>query len=126
MKKPDNIVFNYQSNEYDAYKKPYATNFNSKKFKAVELKSFKSDVKHYFESRFIEIKGQYENLLKEFEWSQLIEKAKYNFNPIVGKKYYLYKGEKQNFLSLIKPIEWKKKCLGEFKLTTNNTWTKIK
>ena len=125
-KKPDNIIFDYKNNEYDAFKKPYPTSFSSKIFKPEKINSFKSDTQHYFHSKFFEIKEKYEALMEEVEWSFLIQNAKYSFNPIVGKKYYLYKGEKNNFLSLIKPNEWKEEFLGSFKLTTKNIWVKTK
>lgn len=125
-KKPDNIIFNYKEKEYDAFKKEYPTSFNSKNFKPEKIKNFNSDTQHYFKTKFNEIKISYESLMNEVEWSLLIGEAKYNFNPIVGRTYYLYQGEKNNFLSLVKPKEWKKKFLGKFKLTTNSSWQKIK
>ena len=35
MKKPDNIIYDDQLNEYSAYKKNYPTSFNSKNFELV-------------------------------------------------------------------------------------------
>ena len=124
-KKPDNIVYNYKNEEYDAFKKLYPTSFNSKNFAPEKINKFKSETQHYFKTKLLEIKNNYESLLEEIEWNEAINKAKYNFNPIVGKRYYLYKGEKSNFLSIIKPKEWNKELLGTYKLNSNNTWSKI-
>ena len=123
-KKADNVVYNYSSKEYDAFRKEYPTSFNSKTFRPEKIKDLKSDAQHYFTTRFFEIKEKYESLLKEIEWSNLIYKSKYNFTPIIGETYHLYKGNKNNFLSIIKPHEWEIECMGSYKLTSNNTWTK--
>ena len=125
-KKPDNIVYNYDSQVYDAFKKEYPTSFNSKTFKPEITKSLHSSAKNYFESKFYEIKEEYERLLKDIEYSNLLYNAKCNFTPVVGKTYYLYKGKESNFISLIAPNEWDYKFLGSYKLTTNNIWNKTK
>ena len=123
-KKEDSIVYNYSSHEYDAFRKEYPTSFNSKTFRPEKIKDLQSDAQHYFTTRFFEIKEQYESLLKDIECSNLINKSKYNFTPIVGEIYYLYKGNKNNFLSIIKPHEWEIEFIGSYKLTSNNTWIK--
>lgn len=125
MKKPDNIVYDVKNDVYDAFKKPYATSFTSKSFNKQKIKIFKSEAQNYFTTKFLEIKESYENLLEEIEWSTLIENAKYNFNPDIGKTYYLYKGEENNFLSIIHPKEWDTEHLGSYKLTSKNTWNKV-
>ena len=123
--KPDNIIYNYKNNEYDAFKKSYPTGFNSKNFSPDEIKKFKSETQHYFKSKLFEIKNDYEKLIKEIEWTETIHNSKYKFIPIVGKTYYLYKGKESNFLIIISPKEWKTETLGAYKLNSNNTWTKL-
>ena len=125
MKKPDNVVYDHKNEVYDAFRKPYATSFSSKSFNEEKLKNFKSDTQKYFKTKFIEIKETYDSLLQEIEWSTIIENANCNFNPDVGKTYYLYKGEQNNFLSIIKPKEWEAEHLGSYKLTSKRTWKKI-
>lgn len=126
MKKPDNIVFNYLNNEYDAYKKNYPTSFNSKDFKIEEIKDLKLESIPFFHQKFQEIKSNYEVLMKKLEWNQIIFNSKCNFNPIIGEKYHLYVDNDNNeFLSIINPQEWRMKYLGTFILKTNNTWEKV-
>ena len=125
MKKPDNVVFNSLTNEYDSYKKKYPTSFNSKNFSPEKLSDIKLESQPYFQKKLLEIKAKYNNLSKELEWNELIYKSKYNFNPVIGKLYYLYKSDKENFLSIINPNEWDFKCIGKFKLRSNNIWEKI-
>lgn len=124
-KKPDNVIYCNKTNEYDAFKKSYPTGFSSKNFSPDKIKKFKSETQHYFRSKLFEIKKDYESLVKEVEWTETIRKSKYNFIPIVGKTYYLYKGKESNFLSIISPKEWKTETLGAYKLNSNNTWTKL-
>ena len=125
MKKPDNIVYN--KNEYDAYKKNYPTSFNSKSFELEEIKDLNPISKNYFKTKYLEIENDYKNFLEEYRWNDLINKSKFNFNPLIGKEYYLYSNNNNStFLSLINPKEWKKPCIGVFKLDSNNIWKKIK
>tara|TARA_B100001142_G_scaffold224408_1_gene222539 strand:- start:9721 stop:10098 length:378 start_codon:yes stop_codon:yes gene_type:complete len=125
VKKPDNIVFNSLTNEYDAYKKEYPTSFNSKNFSAQILSKIELESQPYFKKKLLEIKAQYDLLTTEIEWNQLIYKSEYNFKPIIGETYYLYKNDKNNFLSIIHPNEWDLKCIGEFKLGSNSVWEKV-
>ena len=125
MKKPDNIVFNSVTKEYDSYKKEYPTSFNSKNFSAEKLSKIELESQPYFQKKLLEIKTSYDLLTTELKWNELIYKSKYNFKPIIGEIYYLYKNGEENFLSLIKPNEWNFKCIGKFKLKSNSIWQKI-
>lgn len=125
MKKPDNIVYNEKTQEYDSYKKSYPTSFSSKNFTIEKIDNLKTNSKPYFKKKYKEIKEQYECLLEELEWNNLILNSKYNFNPIIGKDYYLYETDSKTFLSLIRPNEWKYTCIGKFRLRSNNVWEKI-
>ena len=125
MKKPDNIVFNYKSEEYDAFKKEYPTSFSSKNFTPDKLRNVKLDAQPYFQKKFFELKEQYDRLSNELKWNEIIYNSNYKFKPIIGKPYYLYAGKDDNFLSLISPKEWKFKCIGKFRLKSNNIWEKI-
>ena len=123
--KPDNVIYNYKTKEYDAYKRSYPTSFNSKNFNLDKIEKFESETQHYFKSKLFEIKKDYDLLIKEVEWTETIHNSKYPFTPIVGKIYYLYKGKECNFLSIISPKEWNAIPLGKYKLNSNNTWTKL-
>ncbi|WP_431244410.1 DUF2452 domain-containing protein [Flavobacterium sp. P21] len=103
--KPDNVVF---SNEhgYNASLLPYGTSVGAPVIQAVDLAGWKnigiSKVNKEFESRFNELKVQYQNLIDEFQWNELLYNARFSFEPIVGEIYHLYKdADGFNFLSLI-------------------------
>ena len=86
MKKPDNIVFNSLTNEYDSYKKEYPTSFNSKNFSAEKLSKIELDSKPYFQKKLLEIKAKYDRLTTEIKWNELIYRSKYNFKLVYAAK----------------------------------------
>ena len=52
--------------------------------------------------------------------------AKFNFEPIIGEVYHLYKRENgETFLSIIAPEECNFHALGSFYLNADQIWEKI-
>ena len=114
MKKvvPDNVVFT-DDKGYNASLLSYPTNVGAPVIHIDNLVSWKSrgisNVNKQFESKFNELRVQYENLMKEFEYNELVYNANFSFEPVIGEIYHLYRGEDGiNFLSLISPSEWNK------------------
>lgn len=125
-KKPDNIVFSEETG-YNASLLPYSTNVGAPVIKMDDVVSWKSrgisNVNKEFENKFNEIKIQYLNLMKEYEWNELVYNAKFSFEPVIGEIYHLYIGEDGiYFLSLISPQEWNKEHIGTFKLNSDKKW----
>ena len=129
MKKkyPDNIVFNIDTAEFDASKKAYPTSVGAQKFEPIKVdKSDSIKANKYFESRLSELKDEYKKLVEEYNWTSLVYESTYSFQPLVGESYYLYQNKNKDlFLSLISPYEWKMEYLGTFKLMTNGKWEKM-
>ena len=129
MKKkyPDNIVYNYETQEFDANKKEYPTSVGAQKFETIKVdKSDSLKANKYFESRLNELKEEYKKLVEEYNWTSLVYESQYSFQPIVGEEYHLYERKDKNlFLSLIKPKEWNQPYIGTFKLLNNGKWEKI-
>lgn len=124
-KKPDNVVFNEDSESFDAKLKSYPTNVGAPSFKPVIVDNGSSiKASHYFKTKLDEIKSQYETLLEEYQDTTLVYESDYSFEPIVGQTYHLYESNDRRFLSLISPTEWDKKYLGSFLLTTDGKWEK--
>lgn len=89
-------------------------------------KSKSQSVIHYFDTRVAEIKKLYEEFLTEVHINDIIYSAKYNFVPIVGKVYHLYKSDNGYMLSMIEPERWSKyEFIGSFKLSSNDIWEQI-
>lgn len=125
-KKPDNIVFSEEEG-YNASLLPYATNVGAPVIKVDDIVSWKSrgvsNVNKQFENKFNELKIQYENLMREYEWNELVYNARFSFEPVIGEIYHLYIGDDGiNFLSLISPQEWNKEHIGTFKLNSDKKW----
>lgn len=122
MRKPDNVADNPGL-------LPYGSNIGAPSIKIDNVDGWKKSnvfkVNKELNTRFEELKNQYQKLIEEYEWNQLVYSAHYNFEPIIGEVYYLYSNQTKIFLSIIKPEEWNLECLGSFKLDSNNKWVKI-
>ena len=124
--KPDNIVYS-EDKGYNASLLPYSTNVGAPAIKIDDVVSWKSrgisNVNKEFENKFNELKIEYLNLMKEYEWNEIVYNAKFSFEPVIGEIYHLYCGDDGvNFLSLISPQEWNKEHIGTFKLNSNKKW----
>lgn len=128
-KKPDNIVYS-ETEGYNANILLYATSVGAPAIRMDDLVSWKSrgitNVNKELEIKFNELKAQYQSLVEEFEWNELVYSAKFSFEPVIGEVYHLYrKKEGINFLSLIAPNEWNKEHMGTFKLNSDKKWLHI-
>ena len=122
-KKPDSYVEN-------ASLLPYGSTIGAPAIKDSNIEHWKEprvlSINQHFENKFEEIKNEYEKLIEEYKWNELVYKAKFSFEPVIGKIYYLYYGLNDKvFLSLIGPNEWNKKHIGSFKYNYDNKWIKI-
>ncbi|MFD0861781.1 DUF2452 domain-containing protein [Sungkyunkwania multivorans] len=128
-KKPDNVVFNEETERYEANILPYASNVGAPAIQIEDISSWKNyhvtKANHLFESRYSELKKAYEELMGEFEYNNLIFNAHFNFEPVLGETYHLYQGKEHVFLSMIAPAECNFDHLGSFKLNANNVWEKV-
>ena len=125
-KLPDSFVV-------DRFIKTYPTELGSQPFKPDDIELFKIDktnkLKHYYVSKFDELKKEYIKLMGDISLNEKIYKAKYSFQPIVGQDYFLYLDEQgEEFLSIIAPAEWGRKKfdhLGTFQLQTDGRWLEV-
>ena len=126
---PDNVVFT-EDKGYHASFLPYATSVGAPVIKVDDVAAWKGrgirNVNKEFENKFNELKLQYQSLMEEFEWNELIYNSKFSFEPIVGEIYHLYATDNGTyFLSLIPPFEWNKEHIGTFQLNSDKKWVKI-
>ena len=130
-KKPDNVVYNTDTKRYDAFLKPYATNIGAPSImKSADTIAWKNrsitKLNHKVQTRFKELKEQYDELLHEFEQNKLIYIAKFTFEPIIGEYYHLYeRSNGETFLSIISPDECNFNALGSFYLNADQIWKKV-
>ena len=126
---PDNVVFSEEQG-YNASLLPYSTNVGAPAIVLDDVVAWKSNgigkVNKEFESKFNELKAQYENLMMEYRWNELVYNAKFSFEPVIGEIYHLYANhDGTNVLSMIAPHEWNKKHIGTFRLNSEKKWVRI-
>tara|TARA_R110001606_G_scaffold232945_1_gene380380 strand:+ start:46 stop:459 length:414 start_codon:yes stop_codon:yes gene_type:complete len=123
-KKTDDIVYN-EKDGYIAKSLPYGSNTSAPAIKLEDVSSWKSlganKVNKQFSAKFNQLKKEYHQLVEEYKWNDLVYKANFSFEPIIGETYHLYTGKDGSpFLSLIGPNEWlkEKDFLGTFILNS--------
>lgn len=129
-KKPDLVVFNEQSQKYDAALKPYGTSASSPVITPLNTAGWKNDgihkVNKQIKSKFEEVKKEYEALMEKFQYNDLVYNAKFSFEPNIGETYHLYNNKKQeSFLSIIAPNQCNFQHLGSFRLNSDKMWEKL-
>ena len=126
---PDNVVYSEEKG-YNASFLPYATSVGAPIIKVDDVAAWKGrgvrNVNKEFENKFNELKIQYEKLMQEFEWNELVYNSKFSFEPVIGEIYHLYaNNDGTNSLSLIAPNEWNKEHIGTFKLNSERKWVHL-
>lgn len=129
-KKPDNVVFNTETQKYDAALKPYATSVGAPVITTTDTNAWKNrsinKINHKVEAKYLELKAEYERMMQEFEYNNLIFDSKFTFEPIIGEVYHLYKRKGgETFLSIIAPEQCRFDAMGSFYLNADHIWEKI-
>ncbi len=122
-KKPDNVADSPNI-------LPYGSNVGAPSIVVENIEAWKQPriikVNKQFQSKFNELKEEYQRLIDEYKWNDLVYQSKFSFEPVVGEVYHLYYGNDGNvFLSLITPDEWNKPYIGSFRYNYDNKWIKI-
>ncbi|EIA10033.1 DUF2452 domain-containing protein [Flavobacterium frigoris] len=127
---PDNVVYSAEEG-FNANILPYATNVGAPVIRVDDVVSWKSrgidNVNKELGNKFNELRIQYQKLMEEYEWNELVYSAKFSFEPVIGEIYHLYRDANGvNFLSLIGPQEWNREHIGTFKLNSDKKWILLK
>lgn len=129
-KKPDTVVFNESTGTYHGKLLPYAAGVAAPKITPPDVTSWKNtnivSANNQFKAKYEALQRQYQQLMEEFEQNELLYSAKFNFEPIVGKTYHLYRSkDKSTFLSLISPQECSFDHVGSFRLDADKVWHRL-
>jgi hypothetical protein len=85
-KKPDNIVWNKEDG-YNANILPYASNVGAPAIQMDDIGGWKNrqvvSVNHQIKTKFEELREEYNKLIDEYNWNQLIYKSRYSFVPVI-------------------------------------------
>ena len=88
-KKPDNVVFDTETQKYDASLKPYTTNVGAPSITTSDTIAWKkrsiNKLNHKVQTWYQEIKAQHDQLMEEFEFNNLIYNAKFAFEPLLAR-----------------------------------------
>jgi hypothetical protein len=83
-------------------------------------------VNKQIDAKYKALKSEFDSLMEQFEYNNLVYAATFNFEPIIGFTYHLYRDANQEaFLSVIAPHECNFDYVGTFKLTADKMWQKI-
>tara|TARA_B110000093_G_scaffold139387_1_gene149692 strand:- start:338 stop:736 length:399 start_codon:yes stop_codon:yes gene_type:complete len=128
-KKPDNVAWNEESQEYISKLLPYAISNSSPVISIPNVDSFKKKgvdkVSKQFQAELADLQNKIKTFVDLAKDTQMVYSAKFKFEPIVGETYHLYQGEKESFLSLIEPNSWNKKHVGSFRLSGDYKWERL-
>ena len=125
---PDSYVPN-------AYALPYGSNLSAPAIKPDHsLGGWKVGAVHsanqHYEERFEELRHNFEALVDEVKWNEIIFNSEFRFKPVIGKEYYLYQKENKTFvLTLFAPYEkvgGYEGYKGTFKLNYDNRWELVR
>ena len=123
MKKPDNVADNPGL-------LPYASNVGAPAIVVQDINHWKqprvANVNKQFLSKFEELKQEYQKLIVEYRWNDLVYKSKFSFEPIINETYHLYSRDSgELFLSLIESNRWTQNYIASFKYNHDNKWLKV-
>lgn len=129
-KKPDLVVFDEETQRYDAAFRPYATSVGAPQIKMPNNSTWKNSqvykANKHLKAKYEALKAEYERLMVVLEYNELVTNAKFSFEPQVGEIYHLYNNAKQQpFLSIIAPESCNFEHLGTFQLTSDYLWKKL-
>ncbi|MCK8482076.1 DUF2452 domain-containing protein [Psychroserpens algicola] len=129
-KKPDQVVFNEATQRYDASLKPFATNVGAPSIQVNDTSSWKDrnvrKANKQIQAKYVELKAAYDQMVEELEYNTLVYNARYNFEPIVGETYHLYRDTHDApFLSILTPDSNNFDYIGSFQLTSELLWKKV-
>ncbi|GGW61197.1 uncharacterized protein DUF2452 [Winogradskyella epiphytica] len=129
-KKPDSIVFNEETQGYDAALKPYGTNIGAPAIQVTDNSTWKTrninKANKQIKAKYLELKAEYEKMMKELEYNNLVYNSRYSFEPLIGETYHLYRDKNdQPFLSIIAPSNCNFDYIGSFLLNSELIWKKV-
>jgi len=129
--RPDNVVFDEETQTYNANVLPYGTNIGAPSVQTTNMSTWVnknvSSFNHSFKNKIERFKEDYQTLIDEYEVNDQLYKATMNFEPIIGQEYHLYFSEKKGdkFLSMIPPESWSLEHLGGYVLNSDKVWKKV-
>lgn len=128
-KKPDLVVWSEEKGYYQK-ELTYGSNHGAPSIKLEDVRGWKESQIHsvnkQFNSKYEELKNEFQKLIDEVRDNELVYSSKYSFIPVIGESYHLYdKQDGTTFMSLIGPNQWNQKYIGTYKLDSSYKWIKL-
>ena len=127
--KPDLVVWDEEKGYYQK-ELTYGSNVGAPAIKMEDVGGWKQTqaniANKQFKSRYDELKEEFQKLIDEVNWNDLVYTSNYSFIPVMGETYHLYiKNDDTMFLSLISPNQWRQNHIGSFRLDSTQKWIKV-
>ena len=128
-KKPDAVAWDENKERFVSNILPYATSISGPIIEVPNIDAFKqkgvTKASKLLQAEWNELQEKIQAFATQAQQTQKVYQAEFKFEPIVGETYFLYKGEKGDFLSIIPPGQWKKEFIGAYKLSSEYTWEAV-
>ena len=128
-KKKDHIIWDEAKEEYIAKLIPYASRVSGPLIEVPNVDAFKKKgiekVSKQLNAELVDLKKKIKTFVNEASNTQKVYSAKFKFEPVVGETYFLYQGNKGDYLSLVPPENWAEKFIGAFRLSSEYKWEEV-
>ena len=126
---PDLVVYDEEKGYYQK-ELTYGSNVGAPAIKMEDVGGWKQTqaniANKQFKTKYDELKEEFQKLIDEVNWNDLVYSSKYSFIPVMGETYHLYiKNDDTTFLSPISPDQWRQKHIGSFRLDSTQKWIKV-
>ena len=112
-------------------KKKSDVQFNGAKLGKTWMLPYRTNVDKEFDSRYTKIKNEFDILMDEVYWNNLLydkNRCRIQIEPVINGIYHLYeKSNDEYFISIISPKEWYMNgYVSSFKFLHTGKWLQIK
>jgi hypothetical protein len=111
MEKPDNVADNPNI-------LPYGSNIGAPAIKPDNIDGWKlknvDKVNKQLKTKYEELNKEFQKLIDEYNWNQLVYSSQFNFEPVIGEIYHLYSkknGPPPDPRRIFVNRKWNKACL---------------
>lgn len=126
---PDLVAYD-EARGYYSRELTYSSNVGAPAIKVEDIKGWKQNqankVNKQFKKKYEELKEEFEKLVDEVNWNEIVYSSQYSFQPHIGEIYHLYiRKDNSMFLSIVHPSSWSQDYIGSFQLDSTQKWIKI-
>ena len=126
---PDLVAYDEERGYYSR-ELAYGSNIGAPAIKVDNVRGWKQNqankVNKQFQKKYGELREEFQKLVDEVNWNEVVYSSHYSFQPNIGEIYHLYmRKDNSMFLSLIHPSTWNQDFIGSFQLDSTEKWIKI-